>query len=57
MGQKGRALPYMFYCICLEGCDWISRHLARRFARRFANALLPPHLYKSGGRSEAEVII
>ena len=33
------------------------RRFARRFARRIANALLPPHLYKSGGRSEAEVII
>ena len=28
-GTKG-SLPYMFYCICLEECDWISRQNARQ---------------------------
>ena len=37
--NKGRpallyTLLYMFYCICLEECDWISRQFSRQFARR-----------------------
>ena len=34
LGKKGmKGLLYMFYCICLEECDWISRQFARQIDR------------------------
>lgn len=30
-GEKEEGNGYMFHCICLEECDWISRHFVRGF--------------------------
>jgi len=37
--KRVKTLLYMFYCICLEECDWISRQIARHLVRQNARRL------------------